>query len=138
MECGICFETFFTPKTKEELKNYYKENVKEKSYNEIMKFENLLITTKHNSTHSCSTPNCNTLICSDCWIKITHKGNDLMEATEDEFPSIYDYFICPFCNQIDWKYYMNNVFNELQEKVLGQEQFLELYTEKLILNGFKL
>ena len=30
-----------------------------------------------------------------------------------------------YCRQIDWKYYMNNVFNELQKKVLGEEEFIE-------------
>ena len=130
MECAICFEKFFTPKTKEDFEKIYKKNVKNNDYSEIMKFENLLITSKHNETHACSTPNCECLICRDCWIKITHKGKDIMEATLDDMPSIYDYFICPYCRNIDWKYYMNNVFNELQQKVLGEEEFNELFYKK--------
>ena len=53
-----------------------------------------------------------------------------MEATLDDMPSIYDYFKCPYCRQIDWKDYMNNVFNELQQKVLGEEEFNELFYKK--------
>ena len=45
-------------------------------------------------------------------------------------PIIYDYFKCPFCRQIDWKYYMNNVFNELQIKVLGKEEFYKEFYER--------
>lgn len=132
MECAICFEKFFTPKTKDELEKKYKENVKNDDYDEIMKFKNLLITSKHNETHTCSTPNCECLICGDCWIKITHNGKDLMEVSIDDMPSIYDYFICPYCRNIDWKYYMNNVFNELQQKVLGHEEFKKIMVERVM------
>ena len=125
MECAVCYEKFFTPKTQEELEKIYKENVKNNDYDEIIKFNNLLITPKHNNTHSCSTPNCECLICGNCWIKITHNGKNLMEADEDDMPSKYDYFECPYCRQIDWKDYMNNVFNELQVKVLGHEEAVE-------------
>ena len=126
MECAICFEKFLILKTKEEFEEI-KKNMKNNDYSEIMKFKNLLITSK---THTCSTPNCECLICRDCWIKITHKGKDIMEATLDDMPGIYDYFICPYCRNIDWKDYMNNVFNELQQKVLGEEQFNELFYKK--------
>jgi hypothetical protein len=61
-----------------------------------MKFKNLLITPKHNDTHSCSTPNCECLICGDCWIHITHKGRGFDEMTEADMPSIYDKFKCPY------------------------------------------
>ena len=132
MECAICFEKFFTPKTKEELEKLYKENVKNDDYDEIMKFKNLLITSKHNETHTCSTPNCECLICGDCWIKITHNGKSLMEASIDDMPSMYDYFICPYCRNIDWKYYMNNVLNELQRKVLGNEVFQKIMIERVM------
>ena len=127
MECAICYEKFFTPKTKEEFEKIYKENVKN---NELMKFMNLLITSNHNETHTCSTPNCGCLICGDCWIKITCNGKDIDEMTEDDIPSIYDYFYCPYCRQIDWKHYMKNVLIELQQKVLGDE-FDEMYFRKL-------
>ena len=126
MECAICFEKFFTPKTKEELEKIYNENVKNNTYDEIINFENLLITSKHNTTHTCPTSNCPCIICRECWIKITHNGKSADEMTLDDMPSIYDYFECPFCRQIDWKYYMNNVLNELQKKVLGEEEFLEV------------
>jgi hypothetical protein len=127
MECAICYEKFFTPKTKEEFEKIYKESVKN---NELMKFKNLLITSKHNETHTCSTPNCECLICGDCWINITCNGKDIDEMTEDDIPSIYDYFQCPYCRQIDWKHYMKNVLIELQQKVLGDE-FDEMYIRKL-------
>ena len=127
MECAICYEKFFTPKSQKEFEKIYNENVKNNNYNEIMKFKNLLITPKHNDTHSCSTPNCECLICGDCWIHITHKGRGFDEMTEADMPSIYDKFICPYCRQIDWKYYMNNVFTELQKKNLGEEEFIEAF-----------
>ena len=41
---------------------------------------------------------------------------------------------CPYCKQINWKYYMNNVFNELQQKVLGEEEFYEIMLKKLVYN----
>jgi hypothetical protein len=130
MQCAICYENFFTPKSQEEFEKIYKENVKNNSYDEIMKFKNLLITPKHNDTHSCSAPNCECLICRDCWTKITHNGKGIDEMTEYDMPSIYDYFRCPYCRQIDWKDYMNNVFNELQEKVLGKEEFIKAFCKR--------
>lgn len=130
MECAICYEKFFRPKTKEELKKMYEENVKNNDYNEVMKFKNLLITSKHNTTHSCPTPNCECIICGDCWVKITHNGKSIDKMMEDDVPSIYDYFECPFCRQISWKDYMNNVFNELQKKVLGEEEFFEVFYKR--------
>lgn len=134
MECSICFERFFTPKTQDELNKLYEENVKNKDdLSEIFKFRNLLITSKNNQTHVCSTPNCGCLTCGDCWMKITHKGKglmDLMNITSDDMPSMHDYFICPYCRIIDWKYYMNNVFQELQTKILGEEEFCTLLAKK--------
>jgi len=130
MECAICYEKFFTPKSQKEFEKIYNEIVKNNNYNEILKFKNLLITPKHNNTHSCSTPNCECLICMDCWIRITHKGKGIDEMTEDDMPSIYDKFKCPYCRQIDWKDYMNNVFNELQKKVLGEEEFIEAFYKR--------
>jgi hypothetical protein len=137
MECAICYEHFFTPKNQEEFEKIYNENVKiynenvKNDYAEIMKFENLLITHKHNNTHYCSTSNCECLICGDCWIKITHNGKGIDEMNEDDMPSIYDYFECPYCRQVDWKYYMKNVFNELQKQVLGEKEFIKIFCEKI-------
>lgn len=53
-----------------------------------------------------------------------------MEATLDDMPCIYDYFRCPYCRNIDWKDYMKKVLNELQEKVVGEEEFNELLFNK--------
>lgn len=138
MECAVCYEKFFRPKSKKEFKKMYNENVKNNDFVEMMKFTNLLITPKHNNTHTCSTPNCSCLICGDCWIKIkiTCDGKDINEIEWDNIPSVYDFFCCPYCRQIDWKEYMNNVFNELQIKVLGQEDstyaiFKRLYKNDL-------
>jgi hypothetical protein len=131
MECAICYEKFFRPTSEKEFEKMYKENVKNNTYYEIMKFKNLLITFNHNTNHYCLTPNCECIICRDCWIKITHNGKSLVEMTEDDMPSIYDYFECPFCKQIDWKDYMNNVLNELQKKVLGEKEFNEVFYKKI-------
>ncbi len=130
MECAICYEKFFTPKSKKEFEKMYNENVKNNNFDDIMKFKNLLITPKHNYTHSCSNPKCNCLICGNCWIKITHNGKSIDEIDEDDMPTIYDYFQCPYCREIDWKDYMNNVFNELQKKVLGEEEFVHVLCKK--------
>jgi len=134
MECAICYEKFLIPKTQEELEKMFKENIND--YNEIMKFNNLLITFKHNNTHICPTPNCNCLICGDCWIKITHNGKGIDDMTEDDMPSMYEYFKCPYCRQIDWKYYMENVFNELQKKLLSEEEFLDIFFKKCFPDAF--
>jgi DNA-directed RNA polymerase subunit RPC12/RpoP len=130
MECAICYEKFLIPKSKEEFEKICNQNVKNNDYNEIQKLKKLLITPNHNETHTCSTPNCECIICSDCWSRITLKGKNIWEATEDDIPSIYDKFKCPYCRSIDWKYYMENVFDELQEKVLGREEFYKLKFNK--------
>ena len=131
MECAICYEKFFTPKTKKDLEMLLNIHVKNKDFNTIMKFRNLLITDNHNETHSCSTPNCECLICGDCWIKVICNGKNIDEVCDDDIPCIYKYFQCPFCRNVDWKYYMKNVLNELQEKVLGEEAFNEMYFNKV-------
>jgi len=98
MECAICYEKFYTPKTHKELKKIYKQNVKNDNFDDIMKFKNLLVTANHNETHVCSTPNCNCVICRTCWIKITEEKYD-KNATMDDFR-------CPYCRNIDWKDYL--------------------------------
>ena len=132
MECAICYEKFITPKTREAIKDLCNEYIIGKEIDEINKFTNLLITTKHNETHSCPTPNCECLICRDCWIKITHKGKDIYTANTDDMPRIFDKFICPYCRIVDWKYYMNNVFNELQQKVLGMDEWGRMFDERVL------
>jgi hypothetical protein len=130
MECAICYEKFFIPKSQEDFEKIYNENVKDENYDEIIKFKNLLITPKHDETHSCSTPNCDCIICKDCWIRITHNGKAIDEMSADDMPGIYDYFKCPYCRQIDWKDYMNNVFDELQQKILGKEEFIKVLRKR--------
>ena len=139
MECAICYQKFYKPKTQGEFKKIYNEiieSVKNNNYDEIdeivevMRMKNFIITPKHNTTHSCSTPNCESIICCDCWTKITHNGKNMYQVNENDIPNIYQYFECPFCRQIDWKGYMNNVFNELQQKVLGNEDFYKVLYEK--------
>ncbi len=131
MECAICYEKFFTPKTKKEFEMLLNIHVKNKDFTTTMKFRNLLITYNHNETHSCSTPNCECLICGDCWIKVTHNEKKIDEACDDDIPNISKYFRCPFCRNVDWKYYMKNVLTELQQKVLGEEAFHEMYFTKV-------
>lgn len=128
MECAICYEKFFKPNSQEEYKKIYEENVINKNDDEIMKFINLLITPKNNTTYSCPTPNCECIICNDCFAKITH---EIMGVNDDDvLPIRYDYFVCPYCRQIDWKYYMNTVLNELQKKFLSTEEFMKAYYKK--------
>ena len=95
-----------------------------KDNNEIMKLRNLLITPNHNTTHVCSTPNCSCIICENCWIKVTHKGKDWDTITENDMPTIYDKFVCPYCRNVDWKDYMNNVLHELRFKILTNEEII--------------
>jgi len=136
MECAICYEKFFIPKTKEEFENMYNKNVQDNNLEQIMKFTNLLITSKHNTSYKCPTPNCNCIICENCWIKIKHNVKDIDEILEYENKYNYNYFKCPYCIQIDWKEYMNNVFVELQKKILPEDIFLE-ETFKRIFPEFK-
>lgn len=89
------------------------------------------ITHKHNNTHICPIPNCGCLICGECWIKITHKSKDLYTANIDDMPTKFDKFICPYCRIVDWKYYMNNVFDELQQHVLGMDEWKIMFNEKV-------
>jgi hypothetical protein len=41
-----------------------------------------------------------------------------------------DSYKCPYCRQIDWKYYMNYVLDTLQLKVLGEEEFYKAYIKR--------
>jgi len=116
MKCAICYENFFTPKSKEEFEKLWQENVPNETCEEIMIFRNLLITSKCNNTHYCSIPNCKCLICGDCWAKITHRDDNW------GLPRICDYFKCPYCREVDWKDYMSDVLFELQKKVLGGDE----------------
>jgi hypothetical protein len=121
MECAICFEKFFTPKSKEEFVNW----LHNKKVNRLEgNMFNLLVTSKHNNNHRCYIENCQCIICGDCWDKITKQKKD--NQTQ--------YFKCPYCRNIDWKEYMNNVFDELQIKVLGDEEYFKQMYE-LIMNS---
>ena len=131
MECSICYEKFLIPRNDKEFIQMYKEIVKNNDLNEIMHFNNLIIMPKYdNNIYICSTQNCNCIICKDCVIKLTHNGKNILEITNEDIPTKYDYFKCPYCRNIDWKDYMKNVFNELQEKILGKEKFIEIYINK--------
>jgi hypothetical protein len=79
MECAICYERFLTPKTKKEFAALLNEHVKQNDDEEIERFLNLIITPRHNNTHTCTTPMCESLFCLNCWGKIKRGG------------------ICPFC-----------------------------------------
>ena len=120
MECSICYENFFIPKTREEVENKIKEIRKNKK--DFEKFKNLLITSKHNTSYICSTPNCESLICRDCWTKIKFKDVDLDTFNYDNVSSMFNTFICPYCRKPDWKDYMNDVFMELRLKLLSNEE----------------
>jgi hypothetical protein len=130
MKCAICYEKFLKPSQEEfvELLN----EMRNKNFNEIIKIRNFLITPKHNTTHTCHTPNCECIICSECWFKHTHNAKSMYEITINNIPSLYTYFKCPYCRQIDWKDYMNNVFQELQIKVLGSEEFINRKVSEMI------
>jgi len=124
MECSICFEKFFYPTSREDLEKYIKNA---RTHEKLEKMISLIITPDRNHSYSCPTPNCNCLICLDCFNKITGGNNN------DYLPKVGDYFTCPFCRQIDYKnYFENNVLNELQEKVLGFETFTDLYAKKCL------
>lgn len=133
MECTICFEKFFMPNTKEECKKFIEGNldINQNRHKELMRLWSLIVTPSYNTTHKCYIPNCECIICDWCWTRIRYRGKDSTDATLDDIPSIYDYFVCPCCRNIDWKYYMTNVFRELQIRVLGKEEFHKLMCEKM-------
>ena len=124
MDCAICYEKFFINKKEEELDKIFEDAVMKNDYNELTRLNYLIITPHHNTTHICSTPNCECIICHNCWFKITHKGKGMFEATDDDAPNMYDKFICPYCRNVDWKDYMNNVFHELRVKLLTREEMV--------------
>jgi hypothetical protein len=108
-----------------------KENVKNiDDVDEVWKFYNLFVTHKHSKIHYCPTPNCKCVICGICWERISNNGKSIEEVTEDDRASIYDTFKCPYCMLIDWKYYMENVFDELQKTVLGGDEYLKTLVNK--------
>ena len=98
---------------------------------EYISFLNYLITNKHNTSYKCPTYNCQRTVCLNCYnsIKINDEiNNEYEEANEyNDFPSNYSIFRCPYCRNVDWKDYMNNVFYELQIKVLGVKEFQRLF-----------
>ena len=132
MECAICYEKFIMTETMTEKEQNKLENeIKNYSREEMMKFSNLLITKNRNLTHTCSTPNCECVICGDCWIKITHNGKCSDTCTDDDEPKFGDTFVCPYCRIIDWKDYMTtNVLLELQVKLLGNDVASEALARK--------
>jgi hypothetical protein len=122
MECSICFEKFFRPTNKEELQKIRDENIKDKNNEEDnFRFYNFVITPTHNMTYKCPTNNCECILCCECYTKYTCNGKDMNNMTDEDMPSKYDTFCCPFCRNIDWKSYMERVFDELQYKVLGDD-----------------
>jgi hypothetical protein len=122
MECDLCCEKFFIPKTKEEMINFIKK-LRTCTDEEGKKKMKLLITPKHNLTHSCSTPNCNYIMCENCWEKINKVDQ---ESSLDDLPC-WGEIKCPYCRQTDWKYYMKKyVLDQLQYKVLEPEEYIEL------------
>ena len=134
MECAICYEKFFKPKTLEEFEKIYKDIVKNNSEDGIGKFLIYLITDKHNTTYKCPTYNCECIVCLDCYnsIQINDEINNNYEEDNEynDIPSKNSKFRCPYCRNIDWKDYMNSVFCELQMKVLGKKKFQLLFFKK--------
>lgn len=117
MECAICYEKFVKPMNKEELETMLN------SYDGgILKFKNLLITTRHNTTHTCPTLNCNCIICGDCWFKLTR-------TNKSSVSNIYEYFKCPYCRQIDWKEYMSKFVLIDLKKLTNNEEFSNEFFE---------
>ena len=128
MECAICYERFFKPNTEEELHEAIEKSQEEmrtmkndieKMIEHGQKFKVLLITPTNNTSHRCPTPNCECIICAICWDKINENRRNV------------DSYKCPYCIQIDWKYYMNYVLDTLQLKVLGEEEFHKAYVKRL-------
>jgi hypothetical protein len=113
MECSICYENFLYANSQEETIELYANFKKNKNIDEfeiMSKFEGFLITSKHNETQKCDSPNCNSMICGNCWIDYT--ADELLVSNKELFK-------CPFCRQIYWKYYMkNNVHSQLIITVL--------------------
>jgi hypothetical protein len=136
MECSICFEKFIFPNSNEEsfetlYSNYKKDEIIDE-YKKLINFKHLIITTKHDSTIKCETPNCNSTLCNNCFTKLTFNGKELEDAYEEDFPSENTLFKCPFCRQVYYKYYMKvNILNELLEKVLGVEKYRKYMIKKL-------
>jgi hypothetical protein len=84
MDCAICYEAFIINKTREEFNKICKDAFVKNDFKEFVRLESLYITPQHNTTHMCSTPNCECILCHTCFIKIK-------EADEN------DIFICPYC-----------------------------------------
>jgi len=141
MECYICYNKIFIPKTSEEhnelkkrFMKLYKDITGTYKICELIKFKGCIITDKNNPTYKCPTPNCNSIICGNCFIKLTHNGKDLIDITDDDLPDWNDIIVCPYCREKDWKYYMkNNVLDQLQRQILKNDEY-----ENLKLDQYKL
>ena len=128
MECSICYESFFKPKTNEELKKKINKLWNNKDF-DLAKFDSLLITPNHNTTFKCSTNNCNNIICEVCWDK-SSKLDDFISNIKPKN------FTCPFCKQINYdKYYKKTVLIELKQKFFGDDFCVE-YLKNILM--FKL
>ena len=106
MECGICYEKFLINKTKEEYIKLIEENMN--NCNDMLKLDSLVITPKKNTTYKCPTDCCPCIICNYCFVKLTHNGKTLEEARDKDIPNYNSKVICPYCKQVDYKYYMKN------------------------------
>jgi hypothetical protein len=130
MECSICYEKFIYPTSKVEFEklfeNYNNINYTLDKRRNFLNFMRLVITSRHNETIQCETPNCNSIICSNCWTKYTDRENESF----DKFDNTLDK--CPFCKQVYWKYYMKNIVHfELLMKVLNVDEFNEYTFKKM-------
>jgi hypothetical protein len=144
MECAVCYEAFIIPNNEEECLSIIKE-IREKREN--YKMLNYLITPKYNTTYKCPTLECKCIICHDCWekVQISNRSENVMSQiyndldndnnTYHDIPCIYDKFMCPYCRLVDWKEYMSNsVLCELQKKILGEDEYINLLYNKMYMN----
>ena len=136
MECVICCEKYYYPKSQEELSERLHQAIDGLPnggpiwYSAIEKFKALLITQKHNTIHQCYNPKCGCLTCDYCWSRYVNNGKEQNNKTVDDMPGIYDTFKCPYCREIDWKFYYGNVLQELEKTVLGMDEWRKMFLEK--------
>ena len=127
MSCSICYETFINPKdyTREEFMELFEKKTttnNEHDDDKFMRFNSLII--QKDNPFKCNTPNCKKLYCQQCYIKIKQSDDE-----EDEWNyGKKDIFRCSYCRNIDYKDYMkNNVLQDMMQKVLGKEEFLNWF-----------